>query len=288
MFGGQEIKRGDQSSLRIILDVELGLHRLIDVRNCSRLTPRAPAIAADKIESNGTHGCVKETAVANVVMPSPKFDERFLNNIFRVSRRARPLPGEKHEAGREFRKASLPIFIGGDILHDLFTVFYNRDAAKSCFCLRSRRFFLASSEAACDNRPMNLMAMNWLAVICAAAAYWIIGAIWYVALFGKTWAAAIEQTGVKIQRGGMGAKMVGNFLCNLVAAAIMARLIARTGITELGYGLKLGAGVGLGFSATALTVQYLWESKPFKVWLIDCSYHFVGCIAIGGILAVWH
>lgn len=135
---------------------------------------------------------------------------------------------------------------------------------------------------------MNLMATNWLAVLCAAAAYWIIGAIWYMALFGKMWAAAIEQHGVKIESGGVAAKMIGNFLCNLIAAAIMARLIGRTGITELSYGLKLGAGVGLGFSATALTIQYLWESKPFKVWLIDASHHVVGCVVVGGILAVWH
>ncbi len=129
--------------------------------------------------------------------------------------------------------------------------------------------------------------MNWIAIICAAAAYWIIGAIWYVALFGKIWAVGIEQHGVKLERSGMAAKMIGNFICNLVAAAIMARLIVRTGIVDVGHGLKLGAGVGLGFSATALTIQYLWESKPFKVWLIDSSYHFFGCIALGGILAVW-
>ena len=129
--------------------------------------------------------------------------------------------------------------------------------------------------------------MNWIAVVCAAAAYWLIGVIWYVALFGKIWAAGVQEHGVKLEQSGMGSKMVGNFLCNLVAAFIMQRLIARTGIADLGHGLKLGAGVGLGFSATALTIQYLWESKPFKVWLIDGSYHFVGCLALGAILAVW-
>ena len=134
---------------------------------------------------------------------------------------------------------------------------------------------------------MNWLAMNWIAIICAAAAYWVIGAIWYMALFGKTWAAAIQQHGVKLEPSGMAAKMIGNFICNLIAALIMARLVYRLGIMDAGHGMKLGAGVALGFSATALTIQYLWESKPFKVWLIDCSYHFFGCIALGGILAAW-
>src|SRR2546428_10619929 len=130
--------------------------------------------------------------------------------------------------------------------------------------------------------------MNWLAIICAAAAYWILGAIWYMALFGKIWAASIEQHGVKLQRSGMGAKMIGNFIGNFIAAVIMARLLVRTGIVDVGHGLKLGAGVGLGFSATALTIQYLLESKPFQVWLIDVSYHFFGCVLLGAILSAWH
>lgn len=129
--------------------------------------------------------------------------------------------------------------------------------------------------------------MNWIPIFCAAVAYWVIGAIWYMALFGKIWAAGIQQHGVKLERGGMPAKMIGNFICNLVAAIIMARLVARTGVPDAVHGLKLGAGVGLGFSATALTIQYLWESKPFKVWLIDASHHFVGCMVVGVILAVW-
>jgi len=129
--------------------------------------------------------------------------------------------------------------------------------------------------------------MNWIAIVCAAAAYWIIGAIWYMALFGKTWAAAIQQHGVKLQQSGMAAKMIGNFIANVVAAIVMARLIQRMGIPDAVHGLRLGAGMGVGFSATALTIQYLWESKPFKVWLIDTSYHFFGCMALGGILSVW-
>jgi hypothetical protein len=108
-----------------------------------------------------------------------------------------------------------------------------------------------------------------------------------MALFVKIWAAAIQQHGVKLQQSGMAAKMIGNFVGNLVAAVVMARLVQRMGIPDGVHGLRLGAGMGVGFSATALTIQYLWESKPFKVWLIDTSYHFFGCIALGVILAVW-
>jgi hypothetical protein len=130
--------------------------------------------------------------------------------------------------------------------------------------------------------------MNWLAIICAAAAYWVLGAIWYMALFGKTWAAAMQQHGVKLQQSGMAAKMVGNFIANLVAAVVMARLCYRIPVIDLVHGLRIGLGVGVGFSVTAITISYLWESKPFKVWLIDSCYYVLGSIILGLILSVWH
>src|SRR5216684_679439 len=282
LFVRQEIERGNQGALRFVFDFEHWLDHLISFRNGRGFSASAPAVAPEKIKSNGANSRVKQAAVRDVVLFSPETDESFLDNVFRIGRRSRPLPRKQQQAGCELGKASLPVFISGDILHDLFTVFYNQDAAKFCFCLNPADFVLLWTAGV-----ETTGSMNWIAIICAAAAYWIIGAIWYVALFGKIWAAGIEQHGVKLERSGMAAKMIGNFICNLVAAAIMARLIVRTGIVDVGHGLKLGAGVGLGFSATALTIQYLWESKPFKVWLIDSSYHFFGCIALGGILAVW-
>ena len=40
--------------------------------------------------------------------------------------------------------------------------------------------------------------MNWLAVLCAGLAYWLLGAIWYSAIFSKAWRSAIERHGVKL------------------------------------------------------------------------------------------
>ncbi len=86
----------------------------------------------------------------------------------------------------------------------------------------------------------------------------------------------------------MAPKMVGSFIANFVAAVIMAHLVQRIGTAEIVHGLRLGAGMGVGFSATALTIQYIWESRPFSVWLIDAGHHFFGCILLGVILSVWH
>src|SRR5207237_4843354 len=119
------------------------------------------------------------------------------------------------------------------------------------------QIFLRRKVAADTRAPM-----NWLAIIFAAVAYWILGWLWYSALFGKIWVAGLEQRGVKLEKGGMAPKMIGTFIANLVAAVIMMRLIARTGIVDLAHGLKLGAGVGGGFSVTTISSPSVGASQP--------------------------
>ena len=96
---------------------------------------------------------------------------------------------------------------------------------------------------------MNYGDMNWLAVVCAGLAYWLLGAVWYSALFSKAWRSAIEQHGVKLgqsNQSGMAAKLVVTLVCNLVAALVLARVIHQLHGMDLLRGLKIGAGVGLG------------------------------------------
>jgi len=49
-----------------------------------------------------------------------------------------------------------------------------------------------------DYGVMDYGDMNWLAIVCAGLAYWLLGAVWYSALFSKTWRSAVEQHGVKL------------------------------------------------------------------------------------------
>ena len=141
-----------------------------------------------------------------------------------------------------------------------------------------------------DYGVMDYGDMNWLAIVCAGLAYWLLGAVWYSALFSKTWRSAVEQHGVKLgqpNQSGMATKLIVTLVCNLIAALVLARVIHQLHGMDLLRGLKIGAGVGLGFCATTLTMTYVWQSPPRRLWAIDTGYHIVGCVIMGAILAVW-
>jgi hypothetical protein len=132
--------------------------------------------------------------------------------------------------------------------------------------------------------------MNWLAIFCAAAAYWVLGFIWYSVLFGKIWAAEIkcipgDRTAPAPAE--MAAKLISTFVSNLVAATAMAYLLQGAGIIDMERALGLGAVVGIGFAITAITMTAIWESKSTKVWAIDASYNFFGCLLLAAILVSW-
>jgi hypothetical protein len=132
--------------------------------------------------------------------------------------------------------------------------------------------------------------MNRLAILCAGAAYWALGFVWYSLLFGKIWSAA--QTRYRGERpppsgGEMAGKMIGTLISNLVAASAMAYLFRRAGITDMDHALRLGAAAGVGFSATALTMASIWESKPTIVWMVDVGYHVAGGLLLAIILVSW-
>lgn len=130
--------------------------------------------------------------------------------------------------------------------------------------------------------------MNWLAILAAGAAYWVLGMLWYSFLFSKPWRADIQAHGVKVGGGGgMALKLIVTFVCNLIAAAVLARLFQKLMIVDLLRGIKWGVGAGVGFSATALSINYVWQSPPVRLWLIDAGYHIVGCIIMGAILSLW-
>ena len=61
-------------------------------------------------------------------------------------------------------------------------------------------------------------------------------------------------------------------------------IISREAI--IGIGITI-AELAVGFSITTLTVVHVWEAKSTKVWMIDASYHLIGCMVAAAILVSW-
>jgi hypothetical protein len=132
--------------------------------------------------------------------------------------------------------------------------------------------------------------MNWLAILCAGVAFWVLGFVWYSLLFGKMWAAELQKyRGERAASpgGGMAGKLVITFIADLVMATGVAYLLRRAPVTDMTHALKMAAYVAIGFPIMALTIAKVWEDKPTMVWLIDASYYFLGIVMAAAILVCW-
>ncbi|MFL9482671.1 DUF1761 domain-containing protein [Chitinophagaceae bacterium LWZ2-11] len=131
--------------------------------------------------------------------------------------------------------------------------------------------------------------LNWLHVLVAAIGYFALGSIWYSPiLFAKPW---VKYSGINMAdpnaKKGVGAIMFGSFIMMLIATiglALMLQLLPA--INVLG-GIKEGILVGVCFSTTAISVNYLYNKKPLPLYFIDCIYHIIGLAIAGAILAGW-
>lgn len=131
--------------------------------------------------------------------------------------------------------------------------------------------------------------INWLAVLVAGLAYFALGALWYSkVLFANSW---VKLTGVNAgdpkMKTGMAQTMLTSLLAMIIVSIGLAILIGRIGITDWMTGLKVGLLAGVCFSATAISISYLYEKKPMGLHLINGLYNIAGCAVAGVIIAAW-
>jgi hypothetical protein len=129
------------------------------------------------------------------------------------------------------------------------------------------------------------MHINWLAILVAALAAFVLGALWY-GLFGNAWRRAAGVTSEAARSANRLRILSLTFVLNLIAAASLAAFIGPAG--TLSFGLFAGFMTGLTFVATALGVIYLFELRSLRLWLINAGYQVVMFSAMGAILGAWH
>jgi hypothetical protein len=135
----------------------------------------------------------------------------------------------------------------------------------------------------------DLSNLNWMHILVATIAYFILGAIWYSFLFQKQWIRFHKiDTSNPDAKKGAGMIMLIGFVWTFIICTGLAILISKTtlfgGITSA---IKLGLTTGVCFSALTISMTYLYLKKPFGLHLIDGLYHVVGQIIAAIILVLW-
>ncbi len=127
--------------------------------------------------------------------------------------------------------------------------------------------------------------VNLLAVLLCGVASLVLGGIWYAPpVFGKAWQAGAGLTDAQLQSGNMALIFGGAFVFSVIAATVFSMFVGRG--PELRYALGAGFAAGLGLVAASYGINYLFERKSLKHWLINGGYHTVQFTLFGLIFSL--
>jgi hypothetical protein len=135
------------------------------------------------------------------------------------------------------------------------------------------------------------MEINFLAVGVATLVVFFVRFLWYMVIFQKPWQ---EEIGMKT-KGKSSAKadqtpnllplLIGSFILEAIMAINLAAFIGKDAAWD--FGLFAGLAAGLGWVALAFGVNYMFEGRSFKLWLINAGYNIVALAIMGLIIGAF-
>ena len=131
--------------------------------------------------------------------------------------------------------------------------------------------------------------INYLAVLVAAIASMALGMLWYGPLFGKLWMklSGITPQSMKKMKLTPKAAMTLGFIGTLVTAYVLSHFVDLLSVTTWSGAAQFAFWAWLGLVAPVQLGAYLWEGKPFKLFVLNTAYNLVVLIVMTGIVAVW-
>lgn len=128
--------------------------------------------------------------------------------------------------------------------------------------------------------------IHWLAVGLSTVAAFIVGAIWYGALFGQSWKKELGVVSDLREEPPVWMLFGGNFLLLLASAFMLGHMFARNGVDRTEIFLMMSGGVALFFVLPALWINYLYQQKSIKLAMIDGGHWIAAYLAMGAVFAL--
>jgi hypothetical protein len=134
-----------------------------------------------------------------------------------------------------------------------------------------------------------LTQLNWLHVIVAAIAFFVLGALWYSpVLFSRPWAKLVNlNMSNPDAKKGMGMMMFASFILMIICCSALAVVFSIIQIDTAFSAIKFGLFFGVGFALTAVSISFIYERKPLALHAIDIGYLIAGIVIASLILVLW-
>lgn len=127
--------------------------------------------------------------------------------------------------------------------------------------------------------------VNLLAVLLCAAASLVLGGIWYSPLlFARSWQGAAGLSDEQTKSGNMAVIFGVTFVLSGVAAYVFGMFLGHT--MPLAGAVAAGFAAGLCWVAASFGINYLFERRPLKLWLVNGGYHTAQFTLFGLILGL--
>ena len=127
--------------------------------------------------------------------------------------------------------------------------------------------------------------VNGLAILVAALSSFVLGGLWYSALFAKPWQAAAGVSDAQMRRGNKALMFGGAFLLSLVQATVFAFFEGPN--ATLAFGAAVGLAAGLCWVSAGIAMTYIFERRSLTLTLINSGYATLQFTLIGAILGAW-
>ncbi len=134
--------------------------------------------------------------------------------------------------------------------------------------------------------------LNFWAILVSGLVYWILGGIWYAAVFSKSWQEALgfnnlnEAGKAKLQKEFPKA-LLAHFGSGLLTSFILAKIVSALGANSFMDGLLYGALMWLAFAFTIHLNSLMFEKRPPAVFYLNNGFFLIAFAVLGGILTVW-
>ncbi|MGC1390157.1 MAG: DUF1761 domain-containing protein [Bacteroidales bacterium] len=129
--------------------------------------------------------------------------------------------------------------------------------------------------------------VNYLAIIVAAIANYLIATIWYAVIFGKVWQKLTGITDMKPAPVNILLVLIGSFVLSFVLYHSIVFGNAYFRMSGIGGGLMGGFFGWVGYIAPVTLSTKLYEKKPWGLWLLDNTFWLISLLVMGVILSLW-